>query len=120
VAFGLSSADSAGNTVSTAWSSFDVGARERIPIGRSVVLGLLGGYGEMAYSFGNTLDTPAELPGVRYRFLWSGLAGRIILSELSLYACGVGDSAVLTLTAARAARRGLVRLQRLSRTRWRG
>ena len=88
MAFGLSSADSTGTAVSTTWNSFDVGARERIPIGRAVVLGMHGGYGEITYSFGGTLDTTAELPSVQYRFVRGGVDARVVTSAVSLYAYG--------------------------------
>ncbi len=88
MAFGLSSTDSAGTSVSTQWNSFDLGARERIPIGRSLILGLHGGYGEINYTFDGALSTTAELPGAQYRFLRGGLDARVAMGAFSLYAYG--------------------------------
>jgi hypothetical protein len=86
MAFGLSSADSAGTPVSTSWTIFDAGIRERIPLGRSVLLGLHAGYGENAFQFSGALKTTAQLPGVRYRFVRGGADGRLALGSLALYA----------------------------------
>ena len=88
VALGLSSSDSSGSSVSTAWSSFDVGARERIHAGRSWLLGLHGGYGQMSYSFSGALDAPAALPGVEYRFVRGGADARVALGPFSVYGSG--------------------------------
>lgn len=87
MAFGLSSSDSAGASVKTTWSFFDVGARERIHAG-SWLLGLHAGYGEMTYSFGGALETTAELPGVQYRFVRGGADARVALGPLSVYGSG--------------------------------
>jgi hypothetical protein len=87
-AFGLSSDDSAGTAVNTTWSLFDVGARERIPVGRSWLLGLHGGYGEMTYTFDGSLAAPAALPGVQYRFVRGGADARVALGPFSLSAQG--------------------------------
>jgi hypothetical protein len=87
MAFGLSSADSAGTSVGTSWNAFDAGLRERIPLGRSVLLGLHAGYGENAFQFRGALPTTAQLPGVRYRFVRGGADGRLALGSLALYAC---------------------------------
>jgi hypothetical protein len=87
-AFGLSSDDSAGTTLNTNWSLLDVGARERIPIGRAWLLGLHGGYGEMTYTFDGSLETPAALPGVQYRFVRGGADARVALGPFSLSAYG--------------------------------
>jgi hypothetical protein len=88
MAFGLASQDSTGASVSTAWSAFDVGARERIPIGRASLIGLHGGYGETSYSFHGALTTPSQLPDVQYRFLRGGLDGRVALGAFSVFAYG--------------------------------
>jgi hypothetical protein len=88
MAFGLASQDSTGASVSTAWSTFDVGARERIPIGRASLVGLHGGYGETSYSFHGALNTTAQLPDVQYRFLRGGLDARVALGAFSVFAYG--------------------------------
>jgi hypothetical protein len=88
MAFGLSSADASGNSVGTTWSSFDAGVRERVPVSRSVLLGLHGGYGENAFQFSGALQSAAELPGVRYRYVRGGADARLALGALSLYAYG--------------------------------
>jgi hypothetical protein len=87
-AFALGSTDSAGAPVSTSWSAFDLGLHQRIPIGKTVLVGLHAGYGEVDYSFKGSLPTTAELPGVQYRFIRGGLDGRISLGEWSVFADG--------------------------------
>jgi hypothetical protein len=87
LAFGLSSTDSAGDSVSTSWSSFDIGARERVHLNESLALGLHGGYGQNAYTFGAVSEDTA-LPGVQYRFIAGGLDARLTLPRLSLYLSG--------------------------------
>jgi hypothetical protein len=42
-AFALTSQDSSGTSVGTAWNAFDAGARERLPVGRKILFGLHGG-----------------------------------------------------------------------------
>jgi hypothetical protein len=86
MALGLSSSDSTGTPVSTSWNAFDAGLRERIPIGRSVLLGVHAGYGENAFQFSGALKSTAELPGVRYRFVRGGADGRLDLGLVALYA----------------------------------
>jgi hypothetical protein len=86
MAFGLSSVDSAHTSVSTSWTIFDAGLRERIPLGRSVLLGLHAGYGENAFQFSGALQTTAQLPGVRYRFVRGGADGRVALGSFAVYA----------------------------------
>ncbi len=88
LALGLKSTDSSGASVSTGWSSFDVGVRERIPLGRLVTLGLHGGYGEIGYSFQSTLGATAQLPDVHYRFIEGGLDGEVSFAGFSVYASG--------------------------------
>ena len=88
IAFALSSADDAGTAVSTAWSSFDVGARERIHLSRAVVLGVRGGYGQNAFSFNASLPTTAELPDVQYHFVAGGVDATLTVGSLSLYVAG--------------------------------
>jgi hypothetical protein len=88
MAFGLASADSAGTSVSTSWSAFDLGVRERILLGRSVILGLHGGYGEIDYTFSGALNTTAELPSVQYRFVRGGMDGRVALGAVAVSLSG--------------------------------
>jgi hypothetical protein len=88
IAFGLSSADSGGTSVSTAWSMFDVGAHERIHVGRSGLLGVHAGYGQMTYSFNGGLEATAELPGVQYRYVRGGADARVALGPFSVYGSG--------------------------------
>ena len=88
VAFALASEDSAGTRVSGAWSAFDVGARERIPIGKSVLAGIHGGYGAIHYAFGDALGASAQLPNVDYRFLRGGADVSVALGAYTLYASG--------------------------------
>jgi hypothetical protein len=87
-AFAVSSDDSTGTSVSTAWSLFDVGARQRIPAGRSWLFGIDVGYGEMSFSFDGALDTPAALPGAHYRFVRGGADARVAVGPFSLYGYG--------------------------------
>ena len=87
LALGLSSTDSAGDSVSTSWSSFDVGARERVHLSQSLALGLHGGYGQNDYTFG-AVSAGTTLPDVQYRFIAVGLDANLALSRLSLYASG--------------------------------
>jgi hypothetical protein len=87
-AFALSSDDSTGTPVNTAWSLFDVGARERIHVGRAWLLGLHAGYGQMTYSFDGSLGTPAILPGVQYQVVRGGADARVALGRFSIYAYG--------------------------------
>jgi hypothetical protein len=88
VAFALSSADASGASVGTSWSQLDVGARERIALGRAVLLGLHGGYGQILYSFDGSPDTTAQLPSAEYRFVRGGVDARVLFGALSLYADG--------------------------------
>ncbi len=88
LAFGLGSTDSAGTNVSTSWSAFDLGLRERIPVGRQVLLGVHGGYGEIDYTFSGNLNTTAELPSVQYRFIRGGADGRVALGIVNVTLSG--------------------------------
>jgi len=88
IAFALSSADASGASVGTSWSRLDVGARERIPLGRVAVLGLHGGYGQIVYSFDGSPDTTTQVPSVEYHFVRAGLDARFLLGALSLYVDG--------------------------------
>jgi hypothetical protein len=88
MAFDLSSATSSGTQVSTSWSSFGVGARERIHLGRAATLGLHGGYGEIAFSFDAAPALAGDLPDVHYRFLQGGLDARLWFGAFSIYASG--------------------------------
>jgi hypothetical protein len=87
LAFGLSSTDATGDSVSTSWSSFDVGARERVHLNESLALGLHGGYGQNDYTFG-AVSEGTTLPDVQYRFVAAGLDANLTLSRLSLYLSG--------------------------------
>jgi hypothetical protein len=86
MAFGLSSQDSNHTPVSTSWTMFDAGLRERIPLGRSVLLGVHAGYGENAFQFSGGLQTASQLPSVRYRFVRAGADGRVALGSFAVYA----------------------------------
>ena len=87
LALGLSLTDSAGDSVSTSWSSFDIGARERVHPNKSLALGLHGGYGQNDYTFG-AVSAGTTLPDVQYRFIAVGLDANLTLSGLSLYLSG--------------------------------
>jgi hypothetical protein len=91
VAFALSSADSSGQSTNASWDAFDIGARERISLGKAVLAGVHGGYGVINYSVGEApLSNPAseQLPDVGYRFVRGGLDLRVQLGSLSVYAFG--------------------------------
>jgi hypothetical protein len=87
LALGLSSTDSAKDSVSTSWSSFDIGARERVHLSQSLALGLHGGYGQDDYTFG-AVSAGTTLPDVQYRFIAVGPDANLTLSRLSLYLSG--------------------------------
>lgn len=83
-AFGLASADEGGARVGTTWQAFDIGARERVNVGRTVLLGFGVGYGLNEFSF----DTPtfnAALPGASYHFLRAGIDARANFGSASLF-----------------------------------
>jgi hypothetical protein len=91
MAFGLSSSNGSGGSVDTSWSRLDVGARERIALGRRAIVGLHGGYGQIFYTFGASPDASARLaglPGVRYRFVSGGADARVTFGATSVYASG--------------------------------
>ena len=72
-AFGVSSQDSTGTQVGTTWQSFDVGATERIAVGRAVTANVSLGYGGNDFQFNQGLSSAAAaLPGVAYRFVRAG------------------------------------------------
>jgi hypothetical protein len=85
LAFALSSSDSSGASVSTSWSAFDVGARERIHLNDSAVLGVHGGYGQNDYTFSGALGQGAKLPDASYHFVSGGIDADLALARLSLY-----------------------------------
>jgi hypothetical protein len=88
-AVGLSSADAGGTKVGTAWQDFDVGLRERIGVGRALLLGVNLGFGAVDFRFdGVPAGTMATLPSVGYRFLRAGLDLRGALGAFSLYGGG--------------------------------
>jgi hypothetical protein len=87
-AFALSSSDASGASVDTSWSRLDVGVRERVALGRAVLLGLRGGYGQILYSFGASPDATTEVPSVEYHFVRAGADVRFLVDALSLYAGG--------------------------------
>jgi hypothetical protein len=90
-AFGLSSSGSSsasGASVGTSWSRVEVGARERIPLGRAVLLGLHGGYGQIAYSFDGAPDATSEVPSVEYHFVRGGADARFVVGALALIVDG--------------------------------
>jgi hypothetical protein len=85
-AFGLSSQDSGGAKVGTSWQAFDLGLRERIPIGGSFILGVDAGYGDTSFAFDDAIQASAQLPSVHYKVLRGGLDGRVGHGDLSLHA----------------------------------
>jgi hypothetical protein len=87
-AFGLSSDDSTGTSVSASWSLFDVGVHERLPVGDSWLVGLGAGYGEMAYTFDGALATTAAFPGFQYHLVRFGGDARVTLGPFSVYGYG--------------------------------
>jgi hypothetical protein len=94
-AFGVSSADSSGTRVGTSWQEYDVGGRERLPLGANVVLGLSVGYGATDFLF----DTPsftATLPSVAYRVLRTGMDLRVATGAFSV----VGEAGYLPVLSA--------------------
>ena len=89
-AFAVSSQDSSGNHVGTTWQSFDVGAIERIPLTRAVMLHVSLGYGGNDFQFDQSLASAgAALPGVAYRFMRAAADLRVeLLSALAVFAGG--------------------------------
>lgn len=90
MAFGLSSSDGsdASGSVGTSWSRFDAGLRERIPLGRAVLVGLHGGYGQILYSFSGAQGTTAQVPGVDYQFVSGGADARVTWGATSVAVSG--------------------------------
>ncbi len=86
-AIGLTSSDSSGAQVGTSWQAYDVGVRERIRLGSSVLVGLGVSYGADSFHF----DEPsfsAELPSVDYSFLRGSLDARVFFGAFSVLAGG--------------------------------
>ena len=101
-AFGLSSQDSDGTSVSTSWQAFALGLRERLPIGTAFVLGIDAGYGDTSFEFDDPIRADAQLPSAHYKFLRGGVDGRLVKGDLSAHAAAgyldvlsTGDMAVL-------------------------
>jgi len=86
-AFAVASADAAGTKVGTSWTVLDAGARERIHLGRAVLAGLHGGFGQIEYAFDDALPR-AQLPSVRYQFVRAGADLRIALGRWALSFAG--------------------------------
>jgi hypothetical protein len=85
-AFGLGSQDSSGTSVSTSWQAFDLGLRERLPLGKAFVVGIDAGYGDTSFAFDDPVRAAAQLPSVHYKFLRGGLDGRFVRGDLSVRA----------------------------------
>jgi hypothetical protein len=86
-AVALASADVSGVRVGTSWQIFDVGLRQRVRLGRSVVLGIGAGYGGNAFAFDEPQFT-AVLPSVDYRMLRGALDVRASFGAFSILAGG--------------------------------
>jgi hypothetical protein len=90
-ALGARSTRSDGGRADTSWTSFDVALRYRVPIGdRSTIAGHAG-YGGVDFAFSrdpNALaDAPdASLPAVSYRFVRTGVDGRVSFWKLATLA----------------------------------
>jgi hypothetical protein len=87
-ALALGSTDSAGTQVSTTWQTFDVGARERLRVSRTVLLGIGLGWGENDFHYDLNSIAAAVLPSVTYRYLRAGLDARVAFGALSVYGGG--------------------------------
>jgi hypothetical protein len=87
-AFALSSQDETGARMDTSWQGFDIGARERIPLGASFILGVDAGYAATSFVFQQTVTTGEQVPTVEYKFLRVGLDGRFMAGGFSVYASG--------------------------------
>jgi hypothetical protein len=83
-AFGLASADAGGTRVGTTWQDFDVGLRERIRMGHSLLMGINLGYGAVDFHFDSSPGSTAVLPSVSYRFLRAGLDLQIAFGAISV------------------------------------
>ncbi len=94
-AFALSSQDQTGASVGTSWQTFDIGVRDRIAIGPSVVVGVGGGFGDTTFSFDGAVTPTEVLPSVDYKYLRAGADGRYALGELSIRG-GFGYRGVLS------------------------
>jgi hypothetical protein len=94
-AFGLSSQDSSGTSVSTSWQAYDLGLRDRVPIGRSLLLGVSGGYGDTTFSFDSPVSPAEQLPSVDYKYLRGGVDGRYMFGTFSVSA-SVGYRGILS------------------------
>jgi hypothetical protein len=86
-AFALASADAGGTSVGTSWQAFDVAAHERVRVGASALLGVSVGYGGIDFRF-DAPPTTAELPGVGYRFVRTGVDARGRLGAFSVFGAG--------------------------------
>jgi hypothetical protein len=84
-AFGLTSADAGGGSVGTTWQAFDVGIRERIALGRLVIVGIDAGYGAVDFTFDQGAFSSGTLPSVGYRFVRAGADARFNLGDFSLF-----------------------------------
>jgi hypothetical protein len=86
-AVGLGSADSGGTQVATSWQFYDVGLRERLPLGARTLVGVGIAYGANDFDF----DQPsfaASLPTVDYSFLRASLDARVFFGSFSLFGGG--------------------------------
>jgi len=95
-AFAISSQDSSGNHVGTTWQSFDVGAIERIPLTRAVIVHVSLGYGGNDFAFDQSqASAGAALPGVAYRFVRAAADVRVELFRSLAAFAGAGYLDVL-------------------------
>jgi hypothetical protein len=94
-AFALSSQDEAGTRVGTSWQAFDLGVRERLPLGQSFILGIDLGYGDTRFTFDDAITPTEQLPSVHYKYLRGGLDGRYVHGDLS-FTAGVGYRDVMS------------------------
>lgn len=86
-AVGLDSADGGGTRVGTSWQTYDVGLRERLRLGRALLLGVDVGYGANDFEF----DQPsfaATLPTADYSFVRAGLDLRASFGAFSVFGAG--------------------------------
>ncbi|HEX4447480.1 MAG TPA: hypothetical protein VH044_12115, partial [Polyangiaceae bacterium] len=94
-AFALSSQDEAGTRVGTSWQSFDLGIRERLPLGESFILGVDLGYGDTSFTFDDPVTPTEQLPSVHYKYLRGGFDGRYVHGDLS-FTAGIGYRDVMS------------------------
>lgn len=93
-AIALDSAPTGGDTVSTSWYRFHVGARGRARIGQSFVLGFGVGYGGETFGFGGSaMDT--QIPAVAYRYVRPALDARVAFGRFAIEA-QVGYDAIVS------------------------